>query len=528
MAKEIKKTTPKIEIDNLQNVTYKVRPVFFDIVHELAYEGPCRFGKDKELEPEFDIMINNEAYKGFLMGVQHNMPEGIEVLEAHRFENHTENWRVSETMMRKVLEGNEDVDFYFVSTTGRTGELIVEFAQLCKKPVAFVGNDYGMTINISAMKARGLECYGFRSWEEARHQLRALRAKKVLANLRVLCSTRFNGNLGYHCANDSFIDLEKVTAKLGTKFRYVNIHELIDQLQEIDPRTNYTTPGRLQENINAEDMVEVNRIIDELMKDADPCVMTKENMIPSLKMFYLVRKLMNKNECNAFTANCPDTCSTCRINKERFTFCISHSLNNEEGIPSACEYDVAAVVSKAALQAIAGKPSYMGNTAVVTQPDGALIEDGMQMHFAKDHIGPEKWEALKGQPNIILTGHSVANRQMKGFEEAPAKYAIRPFAYSGFGATMRQDFDLDAGQVVTMCRFDANCDKLFISKGVLKGGYGYDMDNCTLGSLIQVEDSYRFYENQLEVGNHIPFVYGDYFDEMVMLAKALGLEVLVG
>lgn len=517
-----------IQIEKMHETVYKVRPIFIDIVHELAYEGPCRFGKGKELEPEFDMMVNNEAYKGFLMGINHNMPEGVEVLEPYRLQGHTENWRISETEMRKLCVGMEDTDFYMVSTTGRTGEMIVEFAQMVKKPIAFVGNDFGMTINISAMKARGLEAYGFLNWDEARKQLRALRAKKALANTRVMCVSRFNGNLSYHCANDSFMDLEKVTKTLGTKFRYVNLHELIDQLQEIDPTTNYTTPGRLQENINEEDMKEINQLTDDLMNGAAECAMTKENMLPSMKMYYLIQKLMNKNECNAFTAVCPDACSTCRINKERFTFCISHSLNNEAGIPSACEYDIAAVVSKAALQAIAGKPSYMGNTAVLTMPDGSLIDDGMQMHFSKDHIGQEKWEALNGTPNMIMTGHSVANRQMKGFDAEPATYAIRPFAYSGFGATMRQDFDQDAGQVVTMCRFDANCEKLFVSKGVLKGGFGYSMDNCTLGSLIQVEDTQRFFKNQLEVGNHVPFVYGDYLEEMILLGNALGMEVLMG
>lgn len=517
-----------IQIDNLRDTVYKVRPIFIDIEHELAYEGPCRFGKGKELEPEFDRMINNEAYKGFLMGVKHNMPEGVEVLEPYRLQGHTDSWCISEAEMRKLCVGVEDTDFYFVSTTGRTGEMIVEFAQRVKKPVAFVGNDFGMTINISAMKARGLEAYGFLNWDEARRQLRVLRAKKALANLRVMCVSRFNGNLSYHCANDSFMDLEKVTRVLGTKFRYVNLHELIDQLQEIDPTTNYTTPGRRQENINSEDMKEIERITDELMAGAAECAMTKENMLPSIKMYYLIQKLMRKNECNAFTAVCPDACSTCRINKERFTFCISHSLNNEAGVPSACEYDIAAVVSKAALQSIANKPSYMGNTAVLTMPDGTLINDGIQMHFSKDHIGPEKWAALTGTPNMIMTGHSVANRHMKGFDADPVPYAIRPFAYSGFGATMRQDFDKDAGQVVTMCRFDANCDKLFVSKGVLKGGFGYAMDNCTLGSLIQVEDTKRFFTRQLEVGNHVPFVYGDYLEEMIALGQALGLEVLVG
>ena len=52
------------KIETIHDTVLKVRLVFFDIVHELPYEGPCRFGKGMELERQFDEMINNEAYKG--------------------------------------------------------------------------------------------------------------------------------------------------------------------------------------------------------------------------------------------------------------------------------------------------------------------------------------------------------------------------------------------------------------------------------------------------------------------------------
>ena len=188
-------------------------------------------------------------------------------------------------------------------------------SQMVKKPIIFVGNDYGATINTSAMLAKGIETYSLLNWGEFKKQLRVLRARKALANTRVLCVSRFGHDYSLHDANDSFVSLDKVTEKLGTKFRFANLHEVIDQIHEIDPTTNYTTPGRQQENINEEDMKFVNEVADELMKDADPCVMTKENMIPSVKMYQLVQKLLKVNECNAFTANCPDACSTCQIGR---------------------------------------------------------------------------------------------------------------------------------------------------------------------------------------------------------------------
>ena len=60
-------------------------------------------------------------------------------------------------------------------------------------------------------------------------------------------------------------------------------------------------------------------------------------------------------------------------------------------------------------------------------PDGTLTEDGYVLHFSKDHVGPEKWDALRGKPNIVMTQHSVGNRKMKGFDETDARFSIQSF-----------------------------------------------------------------------------------------------------
>ena len=42
--------------------------------------------------------------------------------------------------------------------------------------------------------------------------------------------------------------------------------------------------------------------------------------------------------------------------------CLSHSLNNEMGLPSACEYDITALICLAILMGVSGKAPYMSNT----------------------------------------------------------------------------------------------------------------------------------------------------------------------
>ena len=39
------------------DVKLNVRPIYIGLVHEYAYEGPCRFGEGDALEKEYDQMV---------------------------------------------------------------------------------------------------------------------------------------------------------------------------------------------------------------------------------------------------------------------------------------------------------------------------------------------------------------------------------------------------------------------------------------------------------------------------------------
>ena len=90
----------------------------------------------------------------------------------------------------------------------------------------------------------------------------------------------------------------------------------------------------------------------------------------------------------------------------------------------------------------------------------------------------------------------------------------------------RVDFNADKGQVVTMCRIDPACRKLFVAKGEIVGGVGFGDYSCSEGVFFRVADGNDFFQKQLEVGNHVPLVYGDCFDQVCALGRHLGLEVI--
>ncbi|MBO6310145.1 MAG: hypothetical protein J6N70_15210 [Oribacterium sp.] len=92
----------------------------------------------------------------------------------------------------------------------------------------------------------------------------ALRARKVIRNTNILLASRFNSDSSYSSV-DTFSNHDLVTEKLGVHFRYVNAHELLDDMYPAAEEGNHTTPGRQTWNITGEEMAEAEQIADELI-----------------------------------------------------------------------------------------------------------------------------------------------------------------------------------------------------------------------------------------------------------------------
>ena len=506
----IKKT-----IDTVLNV----RPIFVGIQHLYFYEGPCRFGEGDELMPEYDAMMNQEMNAAYVNEVVQHETEGVHIMDPIYVER--DDWfRSPEAMYEKMAEDIDKVDFYLFHFGIGRGDIYLDFAERYKKPVgAAPGLCCDGIGNTAAVKNRGLEAYAFMSWDEFDTWMRVLRVRKCLKNTRVLLAVRWDSNRSYS-SYDNFINQSDVTNKWGIQFRHVNVHELLDQTHPVDPTTNPSTPGRKALNINDEDMKEIEKITDELIANAEACTMEPDMVKKTIQAYYTVQKLLDAYDCNAFTAPCPDLCSTRRFSEEKFTLCMTHSLNDENGISSACEYDINSVIGKVIMTNLSGKAPYMGNTnAIVFDKEGHMIP----FHKFNDNT----IEDIADKTNLYMTFHSTPNRNLKGLKAEKERYRLAPFAYSGFGATIRYDFAQDIGQVITMIRISPDATKIFIAKGTIAGGAGYEMKNCDQGVFFNVADKVDFYHKQQYFGNHTVLAYGDYVEELKMLAEALGIEAVI-
>lgn len=501
------------------DVKLNVRPMFIGLQHLVEFEGPCRFGAGEELTPEYDTMMNQELFKRFVEDVKANVPDCVNLLEPIYVER-TDEFFGSNEMWEAFEKGMHETDLYIFSPGIGRDDIPVDFAQRYKKDTAIVPYVCCSTTTIyAAADSRGLNnIYAYIDWEEAKKSMTALRTKKALRKTNVLQIVRGNSTISYSSA-DTFPSLEKVTQKFGTHFVGLNVHELLDQMEVRDRYSNPSLPGRPAHNITPEEEKEIYELTDDLMKNADNCPMDREQVFKTVKGYYTVKKMLDLNGCNAFTAPCPDMCATRRFTESGLTLCMTHSLLNEQAIPSACEYDIDGLLCMMILGTISGKAPYLGNVNPVLFDKGKVKE--MHSLFEED-IMP-----IKDKENLYYIFHSVPNRKLKGFDKPAESYSIQPFAYDRkFGATFRYDYSKDKDQEVTLIRISPDCEKIFIGKGSIVKAIGYEKENCAMGAVFRVKDQKDFFHKQLKFGNHCPMVYGDYVEEITMLADSLGLEVV--
>ncbi|MCD8099879.1 MAG: fucose isomerase [Oscillospiraceae bacterium] len=512
-------------ITKANEVKLNVLPLLCTIEHRYYYEGPCRFGKGEALQPGYDRLANAQKTETFLAKLNECASEGINIMEPATV-SRTDDWENSEANWEAIAPAAREADFVVVMTGIACDDMALEFAERFKKPIAVTPiSGFSGTIAVAALNAKACneyEVYGFYKWEDLAFQMKVLRARKVIQTTRILCVNRFGSNTSYSSV-DAFNMHDEITQRLGVRFRFVNVHEFFDCMSPAQPEGNHTTPGRKTPNLTDEDLAKANAVCNDLCAGAKENSMTREKMLPSCIAFVTARKYMDLKDCNGFTMPCPDACSTRRLNEGQFTMCLTHSLNMEEGIPSACEYDTDAVLSQQALIAVSGKRPYMGNTCPVPYENGHLS--------ARFGTTPEQLAELEKDPrnheNLYMMQHSVAHRRLAD-PDKNSPYAIRNFAYDqGFAVTLRYDFDADAGQKITMCRFAPDGSKLFIGTGEIVMGGGYDGYNCSQLVYFRVKNQADTWAKQCMAGNHCTLVYGDYVKELTALAESLGIEPLV-
>lgn len=518
-------------ITKSSDIKLVVQPIMLAMQHLYRYEGPCRFGTGQALEPEFDAFQVETQWNMFKdiisQRLETDLADYVEVMEPMRFVR-TDNWEIREEMFEKIQETTNRADFYLFMGGLGVYDLVLEFGERFDKPFSCLPeylNPGARSVVGAALAARDRksEYFGFIDWDDLYRCVKLLRARKVIRNTRMLQLVRFNSAISMTCI-DTFPNLTEISERFGVRFRQMNAHEFMDQLSPAQPGGNPTTPGRETWDLTDEDRAKAEELADNLIDNAVETHVERDYVINSVKTYLAVKKHMDRCDCNCFSAPCPDLCSTRRLDEQKFTFCMTHSLLMREGIASACEYDICAALSQQLLIAVTGMNPYMGNMSPVIPVDGEWREPQVGPDRPKEALLP-KLDGYKG--TLYTLHHSVPHSRMAD-PTTDSPYSLRHFAYdAGFGAVFRYDFDADAGKKITLCRIAPDGKHIMIISGEIVCGGGYNLNNCNTQVFFKVGSTREVFEKQSTFGNHFVMVMGDFVQDVVDLSKLLGLEVVL-
>lgn len=467
------------------SIKINVKPILFTMNHINAYKGPCRYGQGYALTYEHDVESAKKEFDYFKNEMLAKLDTTkVKLLEPIMLEWH-EDFVLKEELFKQALVQDSETDYYLIYGLRLSQYFVVELAKRTNKAITLFPNPGAISkcdhVEMSApLLAMGREeVYPCLEMEDLYKAIDVIRTKKILANLKVL----FPLQVGVHSPGGQsfFLSLEDISKRFGLQFvnpAAFDVFKLID-------------------GFNDEERATARAIAEKLVGEAKGTHMPPENVVKDAEFYVAVKKLLAQKECNAFTIPCFEICATMELQRRNLTFCLTHSLLTDEGVPSACAGDVCSIVTKCILMSIAGKSPYMGNTMVMDR-----------------------------KANQLRLLHDVPCRYMKGYDQPALPVELVSFTLDNWGTTMRYDFTKDIGDTVTLINISPDMKKLMIVKGEINGCDDYLTPECKLAVRFKVADAEKFFKGQKYVGHHFSLVYGDYIDQLEALAESYGMDVL--
>lgn len=454
-----------------------VKPVFVNLVHAAAYEGPCRIGRHEDLTPEADRQRGDAGFERFAREVREHMPPATRVLKPVML-SWSDSFVLPEAELDKLEPDIHEADLVLMAG-GLLQYPAVRVAEVFGRPVGQMG--WVTSVDITAnLRARGMEGYAFMDWEHLQEYLRLLQVRKTFRQTKVLVGTE-GDTLPSVGVLSGITDMQGLRDRHGVRHTMVSIARFLDEFDNL--------PSDAQE--------EVATVTDRLIGNAQACHMSREDVEPSVRFFVATQRLLQKHEANAFVIPCFEICATQVMEQRHVMFCLTHTLLKSMGIPSACEADLNAALSIGLLTYLSRKSVHMGNTAALDKTD-----------------------------NTVRVCHDVPGLRMHGFDQPEVPYELRSFTVGGWGVTVRYDFARDAGTPVTLARLDPTATRLLVAEGELVGGAGFDQIGCSLCAHVRLQDIRDFYHKQMDFGHHMAVVYGQYAADLHRLGSMMGLEVV--
>jgi len=494
---------------NPREVKLNVKLVYYAMIHSSFWEGPCRYS-EMSLGPDAEKADARQRYAETVKKFRSSLPPEAKMLEPVYLE-FQENTRLQPRDLR-VLEADMDqADLYVLRGYNLSSHYEVYFAsalnEMCKTPIVGAGH-HGRTL-AAYLDSMGAEGYAEYAYGGLSKLMALLRARKVFRQTNMLLITDIGGAVkGPGYLRGSVRDFDDLKNKFGIGSAMVSYSELTGERDKIlkDPAA----------------MAEVERLGDRLLKQAKAVHMDRELFKNNVLFYQTVRALMAKYNCNAYSIDCIEFCSSKLPMAWQITPCVSFSLLSGAGYATACEGEIGCLLAMNLFSAIAGKSAYMGNL------------NPYQPGPEKPFYAPYFWvnDAVQDKADFTF-GHNVPTLKMEGFETPDLPFEIRNFVpagksgKSGWGASFKIDFTKIKEKTITLGRFNPATTKLLLTKAEVVGMRGFSSERCSTETLIRVKDPDGFHLRTATFGHHYVMVYGDYTQELSRMADILKVECIL-
>lgn len=454
-------------VESAMKKKFNLRPLVGYLQHSDFWEGPCRAGKKENLMPASEKEWAKKHFEEMKIKLQEVMPE-VNVLDPIPVP-YIENLTVPQETWDKIEDGLDKVDAFLVMNYR-----VPKLEKYRKTTIVFSNGNEGADI-CAYNRSIGVEAYNAIDMEDLNEILHDLWVRKCVANTKALILT--SGQVPTYGIQSNIRDVEYLRTQYGfevLKLPFKNIFEYMDQVDEEEAKS----------------------MAEKLLAGSQDTKVNTEDFINDIKYYLAAKAMMEFYGCNAFSTACIELCASRIPQQRRFTPCVCHALLKAEGIPSACEEDLNAMMAMMILTYSSGRSAFMGNPFLQS-------------------------------PEVLTIHHAVPALKMNGFDKPDLKYSIWAFTGQGFGGKFQIDFDQNEEESVTFGRFSPDGKKMIVKVGkVVKSEF--KQYYCSPNYFIQLEDGRGFMHKLADFGHHQVLVFGDQLATVKRIARYMGFEVVEG
>jgi len=474
-----------VDLTHRQVTRLVVKPIMTNMYHTAEWCGPCRFDITTPEEEKRGAIQSFESFRKELAG----NTAGIDLTDIELLEPSlvlfVEDFKITDEAYSMIEEDARKADVLLMSPAG-SSIATFQIAKKYGKPVVFYWGLNCRTVDIAAYcRSNGVEAFIPDQDMTVNNLFTLLRARKVFSATRILYPTNWGWPSVASVAGIN--EPGKLKDLFGIQLERITYDELSGEMDRVrqDPQAVRTAEGRAGI----------------LYSGADHCYLDKQYVVSSMLFYQAVINLMTKHDCNAFTIECFEFCCSRLPEKWTITPCLIHTMFRDNGIPSACEGDLGALLAMQMLMAVSEKSPHMGNM------------------FYRDN-------------GTLEVNHSVPGIKMNGYDKPGLPYQLGKFVSCGWGTKVMVDFIQNDEKDVTVVRMNPTGTGLLVLKGKLTGsnGWGQDLLGCSVSAFIVGKESgsaHEFMKKQADYGNHLCWVYGDYTGQLKKLGDIMGVEVVV-